>query len=876
MRRKSLPPHIIDPVWSRRLVLMLFCVQALSACAGDVSTDAGDHQSEGGPSIQANKGLGGGSADVGLGGGGAAQESGGGGSGDTGALPANDPGQPPQIDAGSTGGQADTAGGEDADGDDADAQSTGGTCNKTDKVVMYLSADDSNSMASATVARGLIGAGQVVYKAVRTYEMLNYYAFDYPAPVPGEVSVTAQLRDLGQGEFGLQIGVRAPDYDQKSRRRLNVVLAVDTSSSMGWGTAGTQGIDLGRAACKALVATLEKGDRFGLLAWGDKVQTLVKPQELSGKDDGALAKACDLLKPNGTTGLSGGLLEAYKAVKAGFKAERINRVLLLSDGGANVGDTDEKVIADAAKGADGQQIYLMGIGVGDAWNYNDALMNTVTDAGKGAYIFLDTITEAWSVFGSHFLRHVEVAARDVQVSLELPPTFGVEAFYGEQISTNKDEVDPQHLAANDAMIFHQSLKSCAPEVLTGAEEIKVTATWKHPETGAEKTSTFASTMDKLLAGDIKLLKKGEAVVAYAEALKDVQALSGKSAQARIDDAIAVIEGSQKSLPADADLQEIAALLQAYRKVFSDQPVNAWPTGGTGAAPLKQDCSKCASVGDSLDHMRCALDLCDDDVFISSNYTSPTKSTTANTFAAVKRFGDGKNDLKPHTNGSYAIMATGPAKGTGHSQDMGGHGLKDPYAKGHSTMHNAMEWKVKLKAPAGANGFRFRSVFFSQEYDEYVGSNFNDKFYVVIESGSTNGGKPTVINYTDCRDPKQHYDFVCSPGMQFCNPRARYCYIAINTAASECCWLNGCPNGTATTDISGTGFSCANSQGGDSDSTGSSTGWLMTEWPIEPGETFTLTFHLHDTGDGVYDSEVILDGFEFLGSVTPGTWPVDPM
>ena len=51
---------------------------------------------------------------------------------------------------------------------------------------------------------------------------------------------------------------------------------------------------------------------------------------------------------------------------------------------------------------------------------------------------------------------------------------------------------------------------------------------------------------------------------------------------------------------------------------------------------------------------------------------------------------------------------------------------------------------------------------------------------------------------------------------------------------------------------------------------------MTEWPIEPGETFTLTFHLHDTGDGVYDSEVILDGFEFLGSVTPGTWPVDPM
>ena len=47
--------------------------------------------------------------------------------------------------------------------------------------------------------------------------------------------------------------------------------------------------------------------------------------------------------------------------------------------------------------------------------------------------------------------------------------------------------------------------------------------------------------------------------------------------------------------------------------------------------------------------------------------------------------------------------------------------------------------------------------------------------------------------------------------------------------------------------------------------------MTTEWPVEPGEEFFLTFHLHDTGDGVYDSEVIVDGLEFVGSVTPGTW-----
>ena len=84
------------------------------------------------------------------------------------------------------------------------------------------------------------------------------------------------------------------------------------------------------------------------------------------------------------------------------------------------------------------------------------------------------------------------------------------------------------------------------------------------------------------------------------------------------------------------------------------------------------------------------------------------------------------------------------------------------------------------------------------------------------------------------------------------------------------------NGTAKTSIAGTGYECAAAQGADSANSGSSTGWLMTEWPVEPGEEFWLTFHVHDTGDGIFDSEVILDGLQFVGAVTPGTWAIEPM
>ena len=184
------------------------------------------------------------------------------------------------------------------------------------------------------------------------------------------------------------------------------------------------------------------------------------------------------------------------------------------------------------------------------------------------------------------------------------------------------------------------------------------------------------------------------------------------------------------------------------------------------------------------------------------------------------------------------------------------------------MHDANELSVELTTPLGAKGFSLEYVFFSEEFDDYVGSSYNDKFYIVMNGPLTTNGLDKVINFTDCRNPASYYDLNgadCPLESGYC------CYIAINTALSECCWYNGCPNGTWTTDIGGTGFECANSEWADNQYTGSSTGWLTTTWTSEPGETFTLKFHVHDTGDSVWDSEVLLDNFRWeFEEVTPGT------
>jgi len=292
---------------------------------------------------------------------------------------------------------------------------------------------------------------------------------------------------------------------------------------------------------------------------------------------------------------------------------------------------------------------------------------------------------------------------------------------------------------------------------------------------------------------------------------------------------------------------------------------------TTTGPIEPDCSGCSGIGNTLPALLCAIDMCDPNTFIGQDYTSPTGSTLAGTAEGVAHFGTQSNDLAPLLNGSYALMATGPAMGTSHSVNVGGGSIADPFSNDGYPIYNAFEWKLQLKAPAGAHGFQVHYVFFSEEYDEFISTSFNDKFYIFLEAGSTNGGTNTVINYTDCRDPDSYTDFTgpnCDTTSGYC------CYVAINTSLSECCWYDGCLGGTWTTDISGTGYSCANGQGADSSSTGSSTGWLKTEWPISPGEEFTLTFHIHDTSDGIYDSEVILDKVLFVGTVEQGTTPVE--
>lgn len=744
-------------------------------------------------------------------------------------------------------------------------------CNADEATVVYLSADDSNSMAGPAVARALIQRGQRVYKALRTYEFTNYYSFDYAPPASDAIKVSAQMLPHEDGAtYSLQIGVRAPNTTAEQRRAVNLTLSIDTSSSMGWGAEGKQGMDRVKESCSAIGSALRSGDVISVVTWADDVNVQLDSHPVNGPSDPVIEAVCKALKPLGVTNFAAGIAQTYALANKNEDTSKNNRVVLFSDGGANVDPTDIELIAQNALDGEDEGIYLIGVGVGDAWNYNDGLLDALTDAGKGAYIFLDDAQEAKAMFGERFVSNVQVAARGVQVEVTLPPALVIETFYGEEISTDPEEVEPQHLAASDAMIFNQTVKSCAGE-LDPSASLTVLVRYQDPVSFELKKATLETTLGALLEQDQALVLKGDAVVAYAEALADVRDLDGAAALPVLDAARTQVLAALEQLDGDADLAEIDALLDLYMDYF-----DGTFEGGGVPVPLNpkaiaSTCGGCdMGAASELTTMSCALDVCGSGLLLEQSYTSPTGAATTATRMASAHFGDVSNDLAPKAGQSYAVMSTGPAAGTSHSEWVSQQAGVDPYSPEAFSIYDVVEWRIRLRAPQQAGGLGVSYVFFSEEYDDYVGSQFNDKFYIVIEAGSTNGGKPTVINYTECRDPESYFDFICSPGMQFCEPGQKYCYLAVNTAASECCWLGGCPDGTAQTSIAGTGFECAVGSAADGDHSGSSTGWITTTWPIEPGEEFDLIFHLHDTSDGIFDSQVILDQLQFFDTVRAGT------
>jgi Ca-activated chloride channel family protein len=227
----------------------------------------------------------------------------------------------------------------------------------------------------------------------------------------------------------------------QERAPINVAIVLDRSGSM-----SGEKIQNARQAAMAALEYLNSSDTIALVTYDDTVDVPFAAAKLENKQ--AVQRAIRRIDTGGMTALYAGVSEGAKQLTRFLDRERINRIVLISDGLANVGpDTPE------ALGALGQKlarrrisVSTIGLGLG----YNEDLMMRLADASDGNHVFVEDPEQLARIFRKEFGELGTVVAQAATVIIQCEEGVKPIRILGREgrINGNKVEVDIQQLYAD--------------------------------------------------------------------------------------------------------------------------------------------------------------------------------------------------------------------------------------------------------------------------------------------------------------------------------------------------------------------------------------------------------------------------------------------
>ena len=203
------------------------------------------------------------------------------------------------------------------------------------------------------------------------------------------------------------------------RDPLNFVAVLDVSGSM-----GGDKIKAAKEAVHQAVSRLQDGDWFSLVTFASDVRCPLESRQIDGGFRRVIAGALQEIQAGGQTALCGGLEKGIE--QAQKKKLKTNLVLLLSDGQANVGETDVEAVGRRALAARKKGVIVSTLGVGN--DYNEALMTEIALDGGGRFYHIANATQIAAYLGGELGEVASLAARNAIVSFELPAGAALSSF----------------------------------------------------------------------------------------------------------------------------------------------------------------------------------------------------------------------------------------------------------------------------------------------------------------------------------------------------------------------------------------------------------------------------------------------------------------
>jgi len=221
------------------------------------------------------------------------------------------------------------------------------------------------------------------------------------------LATPVMLADKKQTAY-LRVGLRGFRFQKEKVAPINVALVIDKSGSM-------QGEKIRRARDAAIMAVerMRTDDIMAVVTYSNNAEVLLPATKTTDKE--SLKTAINRLSAGRSTALYDGVKKGAQEIRKFLDRNRVNRIVLVSDGLANVGPDSPKELGllGASLGKEGIVVTTIGLGL----SYNEDLMTQLAEKSNGNHAFVENAKDLARFFDSEFGDILAVIAQEVKVTI---------------------------------------------------------------------------------------------------------------------------------------------------------------------------------------------------------------------------------------------------------------------------------------------------------------------------------------------------------------------------------------------------------------------------------------------------------------------------
>lgn len=421
---------------------------------------------------------------------------------------------------------------------------------------------------SYTVMRNYLSEGNLPpEESVRVEEYVNYFDQGYASPLAHQafdIHIDGGPSPFTQTERYdmMRVGIQGYEVDDRDRKDAALTFVIDVSGSMDMDNR----LGLLKRSLELLVEQLHRNDTVSIVVYGSDARVVLGPTP--GSHKGEILEAIYSLHPEGATNAEAGLRLGYGMALEAFMRGGINRVILCSDGVANVGVTGPDEILEEIDHYVAEGVTLTTIGFGMD-NYNDTLMEQLADHGDGFYAYVDDMDEARKLFIDEITGTLQTIALDAKVQVEFNPevvrNYRLVGFENRAIADDEfrdNEVDAGEIGAGHSVTALYEVK-LFPE--SRGRIATVFMHWEDPDSHqvVEISRDYHASE---LAHDFweadPYFQRAVVVAEFAEILKDSYWAEGSS----LNDVVHEAERISEHLYRDEAMDEFVGLVREARRL----------------------------------------------------------------------------------------------------------------------------------------------------------------------------------------------------------------------------------------------------------------------------------------------------------------------